>query len=108
MNKNIENDAHDEKYILSVKNLTKLYGLNKNEAVKMLKSGAEKNEDFKKTGVTSAIWDMSFDVKQGEIFVIIGLSGSGKSTVIRCLNRLHNPCLLYTSNTISHWSFITI
>ncbi|WP_130889741.1 glycine betaine/L-proline ABC transporter ATP-binding protein [Fusobacterium ulcerans] len=96
MNKNIENDAHDEKYILSVKNLTKLYGLNKNEAVKMLKSGAEKNEVFKKTGVTSAIWDMSFDVKQGEIFVIIGLSGSGKSTVIRCLNRLHNP----TSGTI--------
>lgn len=95
MNKNIEN-SNEDKYILSVKNLTKLYGLNKNEAVKMLKSGAEKNEVFKKTGVTSAIWDMSFDVKQGEIFVIIGLSGSGKSTVIRCLNRLHNP----TSGTI--------
>lgn len=95
MNKNIEN-SNENKYILSVKNLTKLYGLNKNEAVKMLKAGAEKNEVFKKTGVTSAIWDMSFDVKQGEIFVIIGLSGSGKSTVIRCLNRLHNP----TSGTI--------
>ncbi len=95
MNKNIEN-SNEDKYILSVKNLTKLYGLNKNEAIKMLKAGAEKNEVFKKTGVTSAIWDMSFDVKQGEIFVIIGLSGSGKSTVIRCLNRLHNP----TSGTI--------
>ena len=95
MNKNIEN-SNEDKYILSVKNLTKLYVLNKNEAVKMLKAGAEKNEVFKKTGVTSAIWDMSFDVKQGEIFVIIGLSGSGKSTVIRCLNRLHNP----TSGTI--------
>ena len=95
MNKNIEN-SNEDKYILSVKNLTKLYGLNKNEALKMLKAGAEKNEVFKKTGVTSAIWDMSFDVKQGEIFVIIGLSGSGKSTVIRCLNRLHNP----TSGTI--------
>lgn len=95
MNKNIEN-SNEDKYILSVKNLTKLYGLNKNEAVKMLKAGAEKNEVFKKTEVTSAIWDMSFDVKQGEIFVIIGLSGSGKSTVIRCLNRLHNP----TSGTI--------
>lgn len=95
MNKNIEN-SNEDKYILSVKNLTKLYGLNKNETVKMLKAGAEKNEVFKKTGVTSAIWDMSFDVKQGEIFVIIGLSGSGKSTVIRCLNRLHNP----TSGTI--------
>ncbi len=48
MSKNIENDAHDEKYILSVKNLTKLYGLNKNEAVKMLKAGAEKSEVFEK------------------------------------------------------------
>lgn len=96
MNKNIENNTNDNNCILSVKNLTKLYGLNKNEAIKMLKSGAEKNEVFKKTGVTSAIWNMSFDVKQGEIFVIIGLSGSGKSTVIRCLNRLHNP----TSGTI--------
>ena len=107
MSKNIENDAHDEKYILSVKNLTKLYGLNKNEAVKMLKAGAEKSEVFKKTGVTSAIWDMSFDVKQGEIFVIIGLSGSGKSTVIRCLNRLHNPTsgnILFDGKEISKFS----
>lgn len=107
MSKNIENDAHAEKYILSVKNLTKLYGLNKNEAVKMLKAGAEKSEVFKKTGVTSAIWDMSFDVKQGEIFVIIGLSGSGKSTVIRCLNRLHNPTsgnILFDGKEISKFS----
>ena len=32
--------------------------------------------------------DVSFDVEEGEIFVIMGLSGSGKSTVIRCLSRL--------------------
>ena len=32
--------------------------------------------------------DVSFDVHQGEIFVIMGLSGSGKSTVVRCLSRL--------------------
>ena len=106
MNKNIEN-SNEDRYILSVKNLTKLYGLNKNEALKMLKAGAEKNEVFKKTGVTSAIWDMSFDVKQGEIFVIIGLSGSGKSTVIRCLNRLHNPTsgtILFDSKDIGKFS----
>ena len=82
--------------ILDVKNLTKLYGMNKSEAIKMMKNGVEKADVYKKTGVTAAIWDMSFQVKRGEIFVIIGLSGSGKSTVIRCLNRLHNP----TSGTI--------
>ena len=95
MNINTEKNTKED-VLLSVHRLTKLYGLNKNEAVKMMKAGAEKNEVYKKTGVTSAIWDMSFEVNRGEIFVIIGLSGSGKSTVIRCLNRLHNP----TSGTI--------
>lgn len=30
-------------------------------------------------------------MKRGEIFVIIGLSGSGKSTIVRCFNRLNKP-----------------
>ncbi len=35
--------------------------------------------------------DVSFDVYAGEIFVIMGLSGSGKSTIVRCLSRLVEP-----------------
>lgn len=35
--------------------------------------------------------DVGFDVHVGETFVIMGLSGSGKSTVIRCLSRLVEP-----------------
>ncbi|MGI9462344.1 MAG: quaternary amine ABC transporter ATP-binding protein [Aestuariivirgaceae bacterium] len=35
--------------------------------------------------------DVSFDVHAGEIFVIMGLSGSGKSTMVRCLSRLVEP-----------------
>lgn len=38
-----------------------------------------------------AACDVSFDVRVGEIFVIMGLSGSGKSTVVRCLSRLVEP-----------------
>ena len=34
---------------------------------------------------------VSFDVHEGEIFVIMGLSGSGKSTIVRCLSRLVEP-----------------
>ena len=34
---------------------------------------------------------VSFDVHIGEIFVIMGLSGSGKSTIVRCLSRLIEP-----------------
>lgn len=38
-----------------------------------------------------AVRGVSFEVKEGELFVIMGLSGSGKSTVIRCLSRLIEP-----------------
>ncbi|MEM7403823.1 MAG: betaine/proline/choline family ABC transporter ATP-binding protein [Pseudomonadota bacterium] len=42
-------------------------------------------------GAIPAAVDVSFDVGAGEIFVIMGLSGSGKSTVVRCLSRLVEP-----------------
>jgi phosphonate transport system ATP-binding protein len=38
-----------------------------------------------------ALKDISFNVPQGEFLVVIGLSGSGKSTMLRCINRLHDP-----------------
>lgn len=38
-----------------------------------------------------ALKDVSFSVPAGEFLVIIGLSGSGKSTMLRCINRLHDP-----------------
>lgn len=84
-----ENKGND--YIIQVEHLTKLYGVNKAEAAKLLKAGKEKREVFEETGVTAALWDVSFQVKRGEVFVIIGLSGSGKSTVIRMLNMLNRP-----------------
>jgi len=81
-----ENDV-----IISVENVSKLYGLNKTEAAAMMEAGSTKDEVYKKTGVTVALWDVNFKVNRGEIFVIIGLSGSGKSTIIRCLNMLNKP-----------------
>ena len=35
--------------------------------------------------------DVSIEVNPGEIFGIIGKSGAGKSTVIKCLNMLEKP-----------------
>ena len=35
-----------------------------------------------------ALKDISLDVKEGEIFGIIGQSGAGKSTLIRCIKIL--------------------
>ena len=35
--------------------------------------------------------DVSIEIKKGDIFGIIGLSGAGKSSLIRLLNRLEEP-----------------
>ncbi len=40
---------------------------------------------------TEALKDVSFTVPDGEFLVVIGLSGSGKSTMLRCINRLIDP-----------------
>lgn len=77
--------------IIKVDHLTKMFGNKKNLAREMLKKGANKDEILKRTNVTIAVNNASFDVEQGKVFVLIGLSGSGKSTVIRCLNMLQPP-----------------
>jgi glycine betaine/proline transport system ATP-binding protein len=43
------------------------------------------------TGCVVGTRNATFNVGLGEIYCIMGLSGSGKSTVLRCLNRLHEP-----------------
>ena len=42
-------------------------------------------------GGVHAVKGVSFDVMEGESVAIIGSSGSGKSTVLRCINRLIEP-----------------
>ena len=38
-----------------------------------------------------ALKSVSFSVKRGSFLAIIGLSGSGKSSLLRCINRTHEP-----------------
>ncbi|WP_293010562.1 ATP-binding cassette domain-containing protein, partial [Oscillibacter sp. UBA6647] len=77
--------------IIETKNLSKLYGTRREEAMELLGQGTEKAEVLKKTGVTTALYDINLQIPRGKIFVVIGLSGSGKSTLVRCFNRLHRP-----------------
>ncbi|KDA04761.1 glycine/betaine ABC transporter ATPase [Microbacterium sp. CH12i] len=72
---------------LEARQLFKVFGRNPNQAVRRLKAG-ESRSDIQDAG-TAAVIDASFTVNRGEIFVIMGLSGSGKSTIIRMLNGLH-------------------
>lgn len=39
----------------------------------------------------AAVTDFSLNVKRGEIFVLVGASGSGKTTIIRMINGLVKP-----------------
>ncbi len=77
--------------IISVKNIYKVFGAQTELAMSLLKAGASKKEVFEKTGQVIGVFDASFSVKRGEIFVIMGLSGSGKSTMVRLFNRLIEP-----------------
>ncbi len=74
--------------IIRVENLFKVFGSNPEKALKLLKQGLEKEEIFKKTGMTIGVQNANFTINAGEIFVVMGLSGSGKSTLVRMLNRL--------------------
>ncbi|WP_054776785.1 quaternary amine ABC transporter ATP-binding protein [Lacticaseibacillus saniviri] len=76
---------------VEVKQLTKIFGKHLKQASTMLKEGKSKADILEATDATIGVNQATFDVQDGEIFVIMGLSGSGKSTTIRMLNRLIEP-----------------
>lgn len=79
--------------IIQVEKLTKVFGKNTKQALKLLNEGKSKEAILKETGCTVGVNQASFSVEQGEIFVIMGLSGSGKSTLVRLINRLIEPTM---------------
>ncbi len=76
---------------VEVRNLSKIFGRNSSEAGALLKKGMTKAEIQHRTASTVAVSGIDFVVNAHETFVIMGLSGCGKSTVLRCLNRLIEP-----------------
>ena len=80
-----------EEVKISVKDLFKIFGTHPKKAMAMLDQGLDKEAIFEKTETTIGVQKASFEIYKGEIFVIMGLSGSGKSTMVRMLNRLIEP-----------------
>ncbi len=76
---------------IEIKDLYLVFGHDKQKALKMLRKGKTKQEILKETGCPIAGHNANFTIRQGEIFVIMGLSGSGKSSLLRCLNLLNRP-----------------
>lgn len=76
---------------LKVKKVFKIFGDRPKEALALLAGGKSKESIFQTTSQTVGVQDANFDVDEGQIFVIMGLSGSGKSTMVRMLNGLIRP-----------------
>jgi len=76
---------------LVVEDVYKIFGGKPEVARQMIEDGYDKEEIFAQTGQTVGVQQASFSIQEGEIFVVMGLSGSGKSTMVRMLNRLIDP-----------------
>jgi len=76
---------------IEVKNLVKIFSSQPQKALHLLSEGLSKDQILEETGLTIGVNNVSFSVNEGEVFVVMGLSGSGKSTILRCLNRLIEP-----------------
>lgn len=78
--------------VVVLENVWKIFGDRANEAMQAIESeGLTKPQVLEKFGCVVGIADCSFTVQRGEIFCVMGLSGSGKSTMVRHLNRLIEP-----------------
>lgn len=76
---------------IKVQNIYKIFGQQPKKALQLLQQGLDKQTIHQRTGLTVGVQDASFSINAGEIFVVMGLSGSGKSTMVRMLNRLIAP-----------------
>jgi glycine betaine/proline transport system ATP-binding protein len=78
---------------IEIKNLSIIFGHDKSKARKLIMEGKNKSEILKSTGCTVAVRNANLEIREGEVFVVMGLSGSRKSTLLRCINRLNEPTL---------------
>ena len=77
--------------IVSLEGVYKIFGPDpRGRAYDLARAGVSKDEVQRLSGHVVGMTDISFDVNKGEIFVVMGLSGSGKSTAIRTVNKLHD------------------
>ena len=81
----------DGQPFISVSSIWKVFGRNPERILEPQYAGKDKSFFQSEFGNVVGLQDVSFTVNRGETFVIMGLSGSGKSTMVRCLIRLIEP-----------------
>jgi len=70
-------------------NVDVVFGQRAAEAIALLDKGEGRDSILEKTGSLVGVHDASVFVDKGEILVLMGLSGSGKSSLLRCVNGLN-------------------
>ncbi|MEZ5279843.1 MAG: glycine betaine/L-proline ABC transporter ATP-binding protein [Acidimicrobiales bacterium] len=77
--------------IIQLEEVYKIFGPQpRGRAFDLARAGVNKDDVLAQTGHVVGLDNVNFTVRQGEIFVVMGLSGSGKSTAIRTVNKLHS------------------
>jgi len=66
-----------------------IFGRNRTAALAMVQEGASREDIAARTGCVLGAAKVTLAIERGEICVLMGLSGSGKSTVLRAINRLN-------------------
>lgn len=74
---------------ITIKNLDVVFGDKPQQALELLDLGQSRQEIIDKTGQVVGVDNVSLSVKEGEICVLMGLSGSGKSSLLRAVNGLN-------------------
>ena len=62
---------------ISIEHAFKVFGDAPEAALALVREGHSKNEILARTGQSIGVFDAHFDIGAGEIFVVMGLSGSG-------------------------------
>jgi len=74
---------------ISIQNVDVIFGKNTAKSLTLLDQGKTRQEIIKETNDTVGVHDASIEIKEGEICVLMGLSGSGKSSLLRAINGLN-------------------
>ena len=91
MSHDAANSAAEGEEIIRLNDVYKIFGPQpRGRAFELARSGVPKNDVQRLSGHVVGLTDVNFSIKRGEIFVVMGLSGSGKSTAIRMVNKLHD------------------
>jgi glycine betaine/proline transport system ATP-binding protein len=76
--------------MINIKNLDVVFGDKPERALALLDQGQERDEISNDTGLVVGVNNANLQINKGEICVLMGLSGSGKSSLLRCINGLND------------------